>query len=277
MCSGIICPPLPPQRHSCPASSPLSSSCLPPPSSCLPPPSSCLPPPSSCLPPRSSCLRPLFVMPAHPPRHSCPLSSSFLRRQESRGARQRRGIPTTSGRYTPNANPSVRAIPESPAPNPAPVRPEPVEGPRTPCHRLLAPARWPTLPCPHGSRTQPPRKDPRPPGVWLPKAGNCFTTIASLALDLYLQCVTTATKRMHKHEPSQLRPTRKVNVQKSPPQLRPARKTMSLDAAPTLIIHPKAEAGIRAVARWLLVIPDASITENCVWSGKIHVKQSQTM
>ena len=177
---------------------------------------------------------PTLIMSAPPLRHSCPPPSSFLRRQESRGAGQRRGIPTTSGRYTPNANPSVRAIPESPAPNPAPVRPEPVEGPRTPCHRLLAPARWPTLPCPHGSRTQPPRKDPRPPGVWLPKAGNCFTTIASLALDLYLQCVTTATKRMHKHEPSQLRPTRKAMSKKARRSYaRPAKQCPSTPPQPS--------------------------------------------
>ncbi len=73
------------------------------------------------------------------------------------------------------------------------------------------------------------------------------------------------------NKPVAATPDPQSNVQKSPPQLRPARKTMSLDAAPTLIIHPKAEAGIRAVARWLLVIPDVSNTENCVYSGKIGV------
>ena len=199
--------PAPTQRHACPHAHhvcPLSSSFLP----------------------------TLLVIPAHPPRHSCE-----GRNPEGQGKGGATQPPTTV------AKPRIPILLDEQSPNRPPPTQRPFalslsKGRAHPAIRLLAPARWPTLPCPHGSRTQPPRKDPRPPASMtafrLPKAGNCFTTIASLALDLYLQCVTTATKRMHKHEPSQLRPTRKAMSKKARRSYaRPAKQCPSTPPQPS--------------------------------------------
>ena len=129
---------------------------------------------------------PLSPFPRPPLRPSCTPTSSFLRRQESRGAGRalpattparltrphhpcRRGLsrkarPAPAGTPTPltpprrpRGRPHLFVIPAKPATHRsrgAPVRPDPVEGP-PPCHRPLAPARRRTLPSRHGSLNRP--------------------------------------------------------------------------------------------------------------------------
>ena len=129
---------------------------------------------------------PLSPFPLPPSRHSRASPSSFLRRQESRGAGRaipvttparltrphhpcRRGLsrkarPAPAGTPTPltpprrpRGRPHLFVIPAKPATHRsrgAPVRPDPVEGP-PPCHRPLAPTRRRTLPSRHGSHNRP--------------------------------------------------------------------------------------------------------------------------
>ncbi len=92
--------------------------------------------------------KPLLSPGAHPLRHSCPTSSaipapppsSFLRRQESRGA-FRVGQP----HHQPPPHPRLPHTHRRPDSRPTP-----------PCHHPLPPTPRPPLPSPHATRTQPP-------------------------------------------------------------------------------------------------------------------------
>ena len=129
--------------------------------------------PSSSSPPsphRHSCppspfLRPLLVIPAPPSRHSCAPLSSFLRRQESRGAVPGWGNPTTTTVAKPRTpTQSVGAIPESRAPTERPFALSLSKGRPAPPHHHPRHHRV-VIPAPLSSFLRPPLVIPAKAGI----------------------------------------------------------------------------------------------------------------